>query len=267
MADKTLPLCPCGSGKLYEECCFKKKGPDGEPLFFKGVSFSNDGENWHPIPNIRFAAIVVGQVTDKYRAYAKEIVANSTLSENNHEEFVNDYGLFYQSYEQLLKTIATPSGKGVSFQMDNIETRNHWREYLFNGRILLDFLGLHSRETLELKQDIGGLNDKSFKLILDTLVKLGEKDRKYLAIKDRLESIGNDIINFISLRDKEKTQGNTIIEFPAIDSEYGLVKDGKVSINNENHNMIDFVKKSHSCIHELTLILLSNNQKLPTTQS
>jgi hypothetical protein len=228
MVKHDLPLCPCGSGKLYEECCYKKKGADGKPLFFKGAFESSDGNIWHPMPNVRFAAIIVGQTIDKYREYAKELLTKSTLSERHHEKFINSYGLFYQSYEQLLKTLETPSGKGVAFQTDTIEARKHWKDFLFNGRILLDFIGLHSREALGLNQDIGGLNKKKFTTILDTLKKLGAKDKKFLEIKSELELLKNDIIIFIGFRDKEKNQ-DTIVEFPVIDTEYGLVKDGKVS--------------------------------------
>ncbi len=250
-----LPLCPCGSGKLYEECCYKKKGADGEPLFFKGAFNSSDGNIWHPIPNVRFEAIIVGQSVDKYREYAKELLTKSTLSERHHEDFINSYGLFYQSYEQLLKTFETPSGKGVSFQTDSIEMRKYWKDFLFHGRVLLDFIGLHSREALGLNQDIGGLNKKKFELLLTTLKELGARDNKFLEIKSQLEPLRNDIIIFIGFRDKEKNSQDTIVEFPAID-EYGLVKDGKVSLNRDTFNMIKFIKKSYESICKLTLILL-----------
>ena len=251
-----LPLCPCGSGKLYEECCYKKKGADGEPLFFKGAFKSSDGNTWHPIPNVRVQAISVGQAVDKYRKYAKELITNSELSENYHEDFINSYGLFYQSYEQLLNTFEKPSGKGVSFQTDNIEVRKYWKEFLFNGRILLDFMGLHSRATLGLNQDIGGLNKRKFRLILSTLEKLGSRDKKFIDIKAKLEPLIDNIIIFIRFRDKEKLPQDTIVEFPAIDDEYGLVRDGKVRLNGATFNMIEFIKKSYESIHKLTLILL-----------
>jgi hypothetical protein len=256
MVKNGLPLCPCGSGKLYEECCYKKKGADGEPLFFKGAFTSSDGNTWHPIPNVRFAATIVGQSIDKYREYAKDLVTKSTLSERHRGDFINSYGLFYQSYEQLLKTLETPSGKGVSFQMDTIEARKQWRDFLFNGRILLDFMGLYSREMLGLNQDIGGLNKKKFGLLLTTLERLGASDNKFLEIKADLEPLKNDIITFIRFRDKEKLLQDTIVEFPTIDSERGLVQDGKVSADGDTFDMIEFVKKSHEAIHKLTLILL-----------
>ena len=257
MVKDGLPLCPCGSGKLYEECCYKKKGADGEPLFFKGAFKSSDGNIWHPIPNVRFSAIIVGQEKDKYREYAKELLTNSNLPRRHHEDFINLYGLFYKSYEQLLKKLGTPSGKGVSFQTDTIEVRELWKDFLFNGRIFLDFIGLHSRETLGLSQGIGGLNEKRFELLLTTLEKLGDRDKKFLDIRAELKPLRNDIILFIGFRDKEKTPQDTIVEFPAIDSDYGLVKDGKVSLNGNNFDMIKFIKKSHESIHKLTLILLS----------
>jgi len=260
METNGLPLCPCGSGKLYEECCYKKKGADGEPLFFEGAFKSSDGNVWHPIPNVRFQAIIVGQAIDKYREYAKQLLTKLRLSERHHEDFINFFGLFYQSYEQLLKTLETPSGKGVSFQMDTIEARKYWKDFLFHGRIFLDFIGLHSREALGLNQDIGGLDKKKFKLLLTTLERLGARDKKYLEIKAELEPLRNDIIIFIDFRDKEKIQGDTIIEFPVIDDEYGLVKDGKVSLNGDTFDMIKFIKKSYESIYKLTLILLGINQ-------
>lgn len=257
MVKNGLPLCPCGSGNLYEKCCYKKKGADGEPLFYKGAMTSNDGgHTWHPIPNVRFAAIVVGQAIDKHREYAKDLVAKSTLTERFHEKFINSYGLFYRSFEQLLKACQTPSGKGVSFQMDTIDVRKCWKEYLLHGRILLDFLGLHSRTTLGLSQDIGGLNEKKFDLLLTTLQKLGARDKKFLDIKAELEPLRDDIVAFIRFRDKEKLPQDTIVDFPVIDSEYGLVKDGKVSVNGDAFDMVKFIKKSHESIHKLTLILL-----------
>jgi len=256
MVKYDLPLCPCGSGKLYEECCYKKKGADGEPLFFKGAFKSSDGNIWHPIPNVRFPAIIVGQAIDKYRDYAKELLIRSTLPKRHHEDFINSYGLFYQSYEQLLKTLETPGGKGVSFQTDSIEVRKYWKDFLFHGRILLDFIGLHSREALGLNQKIGGLNKKKFESLLTTLKKLGARDNKFLEIKAELEPLRNDIIIFIRFRNKEKLLQDTIVDFPAIDDEYGLVKDGKVSLNGDTFDMIKFIKKSYESICKLTLILL-----------
>jgi hypothetical protein len=256
MAKYGLPLCPCGSGKLYEECCYKKKGADGEPLFFKGAATSSDGKIWHPIPNVRFSVIIGGQAIDKYREYAKELLTKSTLAERHHEDFINSYGLFYQSYEQLLKTFETPSGKGVSFQMDSIEARKYWKEFLFHGRILLDFIGLHSRGALGLNQRIGGLNRQKFESLLTTLKKLGARDKKFLEIKAELEPLKNDIIIFIDFRNKEKESQDTIVEFPAIDDEYGLVKDGKISLKGDTFDMIKFIKNSYDSIYKLTLILL-----------
>jgi hypothetical protein len=249
-------LCPCGSGKLYEECCYKKKGADGEPLFFKGAFTSSEGNIWHPIPNVRFQATIVGQAIDKHRELAKQLLTKSRLSERHHEDFINFFGLFDQSYEQLLKTLETPSGKGVSFQTDTIEARKYWKAFLFNGRILLDFIGLHSREALGLNQKIGGLNKGKFESLLTTLERLGARDRKFLEIKAELEPLRNDIIAFIDFRNKEKLPQDTIVEFPVIDAENGLVKDGKISLNGKTFDMIKFIKKSYESICKLTFILL-----------
>jgi hypothetical protein len=251
----SLPLCPCGSGKLYEECCYKKKGADGEPLFFKGAFTRSADKIWHPIPKVRFALIIGGQEVDKYREAAKGLVNKSKLAEKNHKHFINNYGLFYQAYEQLLKSFKS-SGKGASFQMDTIEVRKYWKDFLFNGRILLDFIGLHSREALGLNQDIGGLDKKKYENLLNTLKELGAKNKNFLEVKAELEPLKNDILIFIDFRDKEKTPHDTIVEFPAIDDEYGLVKDGKISLNGDTFDMIKFIKKSYESICKLILILL-----------
>lgn len=251
-----LPLCPCGSGKFYEECCYRKKGSDGEPLFFKGAMSGDTKGNWHPIPNVRLKVILVTESVDKYRNFAKTITAKSKLPEKHHKKFINDYGLFYQSFEHLLESLEKSSGKGVSFQTDSIETRKYWREFLFNGRVLCDFLGLHSKEILGLNQEVGGLNKKKFASLLTILQKQGLKDKKLLDVKTRLEVLKENIFKFIDFRNKEKISGNTILEFPVIDSEYGVVEGGKINLNGINFNMIEFVKNSYDSIYKLTIILL-----------
>jgi hypothetical protein len=140
--------------------------------------------------------------------------------------------------------------------MDTIEVRKYWKDFLFNGRILLDFIGLHSREALGLNQDIGGLDKKKYENLLNTLKELGAKNKNFLEVKAELEPLKNDILIFIDFRDKEKTPHDTIVEFPAIDDEYGLVKDGKISLNGDTFDMIKFIKKSYESICKLILILL-----------
>jgi len=252
----TLPLCPCKSGKLYEECCYKKKNQNGDPLFFKGAIMGDDKGNWHPLPNVRLKVTIGIQTVDKYRDFAKDLVIKSKLPEKHHKDFINNYGLFYQSYEHLLKSLKKPSGQGVSFQADSIEVRSLWKNFLFNGRVLLDFIGLHSKKVLGLTQDIGGLNKKKINLLLSQLEKQGSIDKKLLDIKARLAPLKINIIRFIEFRDREKISGDTIIEFPVIDSEYGVVEDGKISLAGANFNMIEFVKNSYESIYKLTLILL-----------
>jgi hypothetical protein len=251
-----LPICPCGSGKIYEECCYKKKDPNGKPLFFRGAMSKDAKGNWHPIPNVRLKVILVTQGIDKYRDFAKDLVIKSKLPEEHHKDFINYYGLFYQSYEQLLESLVKPSGEGVSFQTDSINVRNYWKNFLFNGRVLLDFIGLHCRKSLGLNQKIGGLNKEKFNSLLDILEKQGAKDNKFLDIRNKLTLLMTNILKFIDFRNKEKKPEDTITEFPVIDSEYGVVKDGKISLNGANFNMIEFIKNSYDSIHKLTLILL-----------
>lgn len=251
----SLPLCPCGSGVLYEECCYKKKGADGEPLFFKGCMSGDIDGSWHPIPNVRLAAIVSGESADKYRAYAKGLISKSKLNEKHHKDFINAYGLFFHSYEKLLEVLGESSGKGVSFRMDTIEARIQWKQYLINGRIFIDFIGLHSRGALGLNQKIGGLNRKKFDSLLGILKKQGEKDKRFLEIKTRLEILKDAVLDFIDLRNKEKSE-DTIIEFPTVDYEYGIVDGGKVKMEEKTFKMIDFIKSSYESVRELAIILL-----------
>jgi len=253
-----LPKCPCGSGKLYEECCYKKKGPDGEPLFFRGAYIIDNKGIWHPLPNARIPVVIGAVGKDKYRDLAKDLVDKSKLPEKHHKDFINHYGLFYQSFEQLLELLSKPSGKGASFQTDSIEVRNYWKSFLLKGRILIEFIGLHSRETLGLNQDIGGLNKKKFNLLITILEDLGVKDKKFLDIKNNLIPLKIDILRFIDFRDEEKRSRDTIKEFPASDSEYGIINGGKISLRGIDFNMINFVKNSYNSIYKLTLILLGS---------
>lgn len=252
-----LQKCPCGSGKLYEDCCYKKKGPDGEPLFFRGAMIGNNKGNWHPLPNIRIPVIIGTVGKDKYRDFAKDLVIKSKLPEKHRKDFINNYGLFFQSFEQLLELLVKPSGKGASFQTDSIEVRTCWKSFLLKGRILIDFIGLHSKETLGLKQDIGGLNRKKFDLLITILENQGVKDKKFLYIKNNLIPLKTNILRFIDFRDEEKKPRDTIKEFPVLDHEYGIVNGGKISLNGTNFDMINFVKNSYDSIYKLTLILLS----------
>lgn len=252
----SLPKCPCGSGKLYEECCYKKKGPDGEPLFFRGAFVGNDKGIWHPVPNVRIPVIIGTEGKDKYRDFAKDLVVKSKLPQKHHKDFINNFGLFYQSFEQLIELLSKLSGKGASFQTDSIEVRTYWKSFLLKGRILIDFIGLHSRETLELTFDIGGLNKKKFDLLITALEKLGARDKKFLDIRNKLIPLKINILRFIDFRDEEKRPRDTIKEFPVLDFEYGIINGGKISLNGIDFNMIDFVKKSYNSIYELTLVLL-----------
>jgi hypothetical protein len=252
----SLPLCPCKSGKLYEECCYKKKDSSGKPMFFKGAMTGDSKGNWHPLPNIRLAVIIGTQTIDKYRDFATKLAAQSMLPSKYHKDFINNYALFYQAYDGLLSSLGKSGGEGVAFQTDSIETRTQWKSFLLKGRILLDFIGLHSRESLNLDQDIGGLNAKKFILLITTLEKLGKKDKKFLNIINNLVPLREDILRFIDFRDEEKKPKDTIIEFPSIDSEYGIVRDGRISLRSVTFEMIKFIKISYEAIYKLSLILL-----------
>ena len=262
MADESFPTCPCGSGKSYEECCYRTKGPDGQPLFFRGAFKSNDsGKTWHPIPNAALSVIVVGRGQDIHRKRATLLLETSALPIHLHQKFSDLYAVFYQSHEELLRSLLTPKGTNVAFQIDTTTGRRLWKDFLFQGRILIDFLGLHSRQTLNLKADVGGLNARTFKLILATLRELGAMDDKYLQIEAQLLPLLQDILDFIDVRDKEKTPYDTIIEFPAIDHQGRVIMDGKIHLNDRITDMLDFINRSVESIDRLTPILLGSTMK------
>ena len=262
MATHPLPPCPCGSGKSYEGCCFKKKGPDGQPLFFRGAITSNDaGKTSHPIPNAALSVVLAGRGQDKHRERATLLLQTSALPTHLHQKFSDLYAVFYQSHEELLRSLRIPQGTNVAFQIDTTTGRRLWKDFLFHGRILLDFLGFHSRQTLNLKADIGGLNSRTYKLILTTLRQLGAKDNKYLRIEAQLLPLQQDILDFIDVRDKEKTPYDTIIEFPAIDHQGRVVMNGKIRLNDRIMDVLDFINRSVESIDKLTPILLGTTMK------
>ncbi len=252
----TLPSCPCGSQKQYEDCCFKKKGDDGAPLFYKGAIIGDDKGNWHPLPNVRFAVTLMVKEADKHREYAKDLVIKSKLPETYRDAFINNYGIFYESYEELLKSLKKTSGKGVSFQTDTVEIRKLWRDFLFNGRILCDFIGLHSKTSLGLNQEVGGLNRKKYSSLLKILQKQELSDKKLIEVKIQLEKLKENVLRFIDARNREKISGKTIVEFPTTDSEYGVIKGGKINVDGSDYDMIEFVVKSYESLYKLTLVLL-----------
>ncbi len=247
-----LPLCPCGSKEPYEECCFLKKDENGNPLFYKGNCFSNDGKNWHPRPNVRLAATIVTIAADKYREYASKIASESKLTQEHHEKFINLYGIFYKSYDQLLESLKKTGGTGVAFETDSIESRKYWKDFLFNGRVLIHFLGKRARETLDLKREIGSLNDESYDNLLVALDEV-----KKLDIKIEIEKIKEKVLTFVNLRDKEKLFKDAIKTFPAIDIELGVIRDGKIFFNNKEFKMIKFIEDSYQAIEKLAVILLN----------
>jgi hypothetical protein len=265
MRSNRLPLCPCGSGKLYEECCYKKTGNDGQPLFFKGAITSNDGGiSWHPIPNVALKAVIVGRDINPHRDRATGLLKGSKLGVKHHQQFIDLYANFHKAYVQLLDSIFTPRGTNVSFQIDTTEGRKLWADFLYHGRILLDFVGLHSRENLNLKRDIGGLNAKKFDLIVSTLGDLATYNAQYNEAKAQLQIIRQDIIDFIELRNREKITHDTILSFPAIDSQGNIVIEGKIRLGSKIFEMVSFVKKSLDFIDKLVSILLGKTPPFNT---
>lgn len=248
----SLPLCPCPSGKPYEDCCFKIIGEDGERLYFKGTSFSGTDGIWHPEPNVRLWARVHVTTVDKYRTRGESLATRSRLAAQHHEKFINAWGLFQNAQEKLIEQLLSSGGKGVSFQVDSLDARERWRNFLFNGRTLLDFAGLHTRGIL-IKQDLGGLNARTFESLLIHLTNEGAPDQ--LTAKNRLELLKDTIVFFIDVRDKEKAEGNTLLSFPSI-FEGELEADGEVSGKTGIKPLLQFIRESSAAIEAVAKELL-----------
>lgn len=250
----SLPLCPCQSGKPYEECCFKIKGEDGEPLYFKGSSFAGTDDIWHPEPLVRIWARMQVKTVDKYRERGESLATRSRLAAKHHEKFINAWGLFQNAHEKLMEQLLASGGKGVSFQVDSLDARERWRNFLFNGRTLLDFAGLHARGIL-INQDLGGLNARSFDSLLIHLTNEGASNPDQLAVKGRLEILKDTIVFFIDVRDKEKAEGNTLLSFPSI-FEGQVEADGEVSGKTGTKPLLQFIQESAAAIETLAKELL-----------
>lgn len=250
-----LPICPCNSGLPYEECCYKKVGPDGERLFFQGTMFGGENNTWHPRPNTKIFAIISGKSTNKYRDFGKDLASRSKLSNEHHSDFIDIFAMFFSSYERLLTVLQKSQGKGVIFELDTLEARESWKQFLFNGRILLDFLGVYCRGTLGLKEKVEGLSAKKLESLFKVLEKQGRSEPKLLQVKAKIEAISPEIIKFIALRDREKIHGDTIIKFPAT-NEVGTVYDGELQVDGETFPLIKYSQTAYEDILKLTKILI-----------
>ncbi|MGL5831023.1 MAG: hypothetical protein ACRCZE_02620 [Candidatus Altimarinota bacterium] len=256
-----IPLCPCDSGILYEKCCFNILNNEGNRKFHKGACFSNDGITWHPSPHIQYDATIGLISNDKYRVYAKQLIDFSKLDPKHHQKFINLFAIFQSTHEKLKISLLKPGGSGVAFQVDSTEGRELWKQFLLNGRILIDFLGLHCCKCLKLKEYIDGLNAKKFNSLLIILDKQKNND-SYLEIISSLTLIKEDIIDFIAMRDFEKISGDTIINFPSIYANGSIKKDGVVVVNGKTFGMISFIDSSYENILRLTKTLLGITNKI-----
>jgi hypothetical protein len=252
-----LPKCPCGSDKFYEDCCYKKFGSDGKRLFFYGQMSGNANGNWHPIPNSRLKVIIGTITVDPAREFASKIANESRLNVKNRKKLINVLSLFSDSYKKFIDESKKSGGEGVSFQIDSLAVRSYWRAFLINGRILLHFLGEHSRETLGLKQEVGSLNKKTLENFLRLLKETEAINHNLQEVREFVEKVQKEIVDFVALRDEEKRPGNSTIDvFPTINPEGGLERDGKVGYSGNKFNMIAFVKKSYDDIIQLTKLLM-----------
>jgi hypothetical protein len=153
-----LPLCPCKSGKLYEECCWNKKDTTGKRKYDQGLMTQDSKGVWHPIPNASLKMVIHGKTVDEHEKYGSSLTQNLNLSDKQKSKLSKNLSTFRRAYLKLSNYLQTPQGSNVSFCTDSTGL---WRDYLINGRILLDLLGHYSDLLLNFKQKIGGLNKKN----------------------------------------------------------------------------------------------------------
>lgn len=202
--------------------------PDGSRRFWAGAARrDDDNEPWHPIPNVRLHAAMLGTTWDKYRKRATELSEGVKLSDTQREKLVDLFSVFIKAYGDLKTYLATPQARGVSMAMMSTELSGLWSHYLFTGRQLLDFAGLRSRAALKLKDDIGGLNRDKFATLKAAL----GKDPAMATILRTAQSVEATLNDLIDLRNQDKDHRDTIVETPEISPEGrssgGLVRSGQ----------------------------------------
>ena len=160
---KRLPLCPCQSGKLYEECCWNRIDITGKRKYERGLLTQDAQGVWHPIPNASLQMVVGGSSIDEHSKYGLGLTQDLKLSENQRSKLSKNLSIFHRAYSGLLNYLQTPQGTNVSFCFDSTGLRGLWRAYLMDGRILLDLIGHYSNLLLNFEKKIGGLNKKKIK--------------------------------------------------------------------------------------------------------
>jgi hypothetical protein len=249
-----FPKCPCGSEKPYEECCYLIVNSAGNHKYHNGASSFSNGQ-WHPLPLVRFAAILGVKENDRIEERSRTLLQNVKLDSQKKEKIIIELTIFEKSFLDLIGELQSKTAKNISVITESIEIRKLWRNYLINGRELLNKTGYYSNVVLKLKNELGGLNKKSIKHLIDQLT--DDKPKNFLKKNEKL------LIDFITIRDIEKSNHSTVSEFPIVSPE-GKIIGGKIGGRKENisinYEFSDFLVNSHNLIIETSKLLLGINK-------
>lgn len=226
----------------------------GGRRFFQGLVERGTDGRWHPIPNARLHAVLVGEVVDQYRRVAMQLASVSKLSEKHRRRLVDHLSGFMKAYADLKSYLSTPQAQGMSTSMKSTELDGLWWQYLSTGRRLLDFAGLHSRTALGHRTDIGGLNGKKMEVLKTAL----RRDPGFAEVLQRIAAVEPTLMHLIDIRNEEKDPGGTIREAPVISPE-GQSRGGVVRIENtrEELNFCRFLDESHAATIAFTKAVLA----------
>jgi hypothetical protein len=249
-----LPLCPCESGKLYEECCYTIQLPDGSRRFFDGLmTRESDDKPWHPFPNARLQAVLIGEMLDEFRQTAMAFSRSTKLSEPHRKTLADRLAGFLRAYADLKEYLAKPQARGVSMSMTSTELTGLWWQYISTARTLLDFVGYRSRSALQLKSDISGLSRKK----LPELRRALSRDPQLAGVLSKVDLLAPTLLDLIDVRDREKVEGGTILEAPSISPEGkswgGVVKVSKL----KDVDFCQFLDESYAATVEFARVILA----------
>ncbi|MFC1615541.1 SEC-C domain-containing protein [Patescibacteria group bacterium] len=254
-----LEKCPCESGNPYKDCCFQKFDEKGNRLYDTGHRRGDSEGNWYPVPNTGIICSCGLKTHDPFREHAEKIVKLSKLDEKYHQEFVNTFGLFLCAYKHFIDEIQSVPIEGcISVRADTIAVRKEWGTFLWSGRILIDFLGIHVQETLALKEPLAKtFNAEAIESLIKNFKKEARKRPELSQLADNIREILPAIKDFIDVRNYEKAvRGGTIIEFPSVHQK-GVVEDGEVRADGtKRYPMLKMAEASYKSICWLVQILI-----------
>lgn len=166
---------------------------------------------------------------------------------------------FIQAHLDLEDYLHTPLGD-IPVKDENSKIKNMWHLYLMRGRELVDELGKVVHICFNLKQNIGGFNEKKFGSLRKIIGQAQEKVPGLESLIYCLDKHEHTIKNFIDLRNRSKTDNDTITEYPWI-SENGVASGGVIEeLSKElKFDFVDFHVETYATIIDFAKAILGVN--------